>query len=106
VLNEINIITEGYMQNILATAVLIELFRLFISHARGINDSTAYNRAGKQQLCSSSMIINSEFPVDLFCINTVKRPVEVSYDTFKVTYKRSICFYTYTKILYTTTRQS
>jgi len=47
-------------RNILATAVFIQLFRLLISPARGTKDSIAYNRTGKQQVRSNSMVVNYE----------------------------------------------
>jgi len=62
-------------QNVLATAVFTELFRLLISQTWETIDSIAYNRTGKQQLRSNSMVINSEFAAKLFCINTIKHPI-------------------------------
>jgi len=44
----------------------MQLFKLLISQARGTNVSIAYSKTGKQQLRSNSMLINSEFPAELF----------------------------------------
>jgi len=44
--------------NILATAIFMQLFKLLISQTRGSNDSIAYNRTGKHQLRSNSILID------------------------------------------------